>query len=99
MQLTKEQYLEWRLKIEKLMHSESKVKLQNALLTNMEKDVEVQKLRAMVYKAQVRAQQDDYNIIKSEYEAHKKELENVIGMSLSDCTIDEVTYEVKKLDI
>jgi hypothetical protein len=98
MQLTKEQFLEWRLKIEKLLHAETKVKLSNTILVNMEKDVEIQKLRAIVYKAQVRTQQEEYSIVKEEYEAHKKELENVIGMSLSDCTIDEFSYEVKKLD-
>lgn len=84
--------------IEKLMHSEAKLKLQSALLNSMEKDVEIQKLRAMVYKAQVRTAQDEHNIVKEEYSAHKKSLEDSIGMSLNDCTIDEVTFEVRKLE-
>lgn len=98
MQLTKEQFLEWRLMIEKMLHSETKLKLQSALLNSMEKDVEIQKLRAMVYKAQVRTAQDENTAMKEEYNAHKKALEDSIGMSLSDCTIDEVTYEVRKLE-
>lgn len=94
MQLTPGQFFEWKLKLEQMFHAETKAQLISQNLTGMEKDVEIMKLRNMLYKQQVKNSQDARDNAKKEYEDFRTSLEAEIGTPLAGKLINEATYEI-----
>lgn len=96
--LSAEQYYEWRLAIEQMHHNETKLKSVRMMSALMEKDIEIQKLKQSLYKQTVKSQEDTFELSKKQYEELKSKIESQLGHSLSNCVIDEVTFEVKSLE-
>jgi predicted metal-binding transcription factor (methanogenesis marker protein 9) len=97
--LSPEQYYKWRNTISEMWLEESKLKEDGLRVIVMEKDAELSRLRTALYKSQtLNAQREKVSLARSEYERCKKELENQLGISLSGCVIDDVTFEVKMLE-
>lgn len=94
MQLSAGQFFEWKLKLEQMFHAETKAQLISQNLTCMEKDVEMMKLRNMLYKQQVKNAQDGRENAKKEYEDFRTSLEAEIGTTLAGKLINEATYEI-----
>lgn len=97
--LTPEQFWKWSNYIESMHHAETKLKCSQLMMNNMEKDVELQKLRNVVFRQQqVKSSEEKLSLKKAEYEEIKAQIEKELGLSLNGCVIDEVTFEVKKID-
>lgn len=94
MQLSAGQFFEWKLKLEQMFHAETKAQLANQNLTCMEKDVEMMKLRNMLYKQQVKIVQDNRDNAKRDYEIFRDHLEAELGTKLAGKLINEATYEI-----
>lgn len=93
-----DQYWEWRTTVEEMGHSETKLKLVRMSHALMEKEIENQRLKSAMYKAQIKAHEEQHNLAKKNYEELKLRIEKKIGQSLNNCVIDDVTFEVKSLD-
>lgn len=93
-----DQYWEWRTTVEEMDHSETKLKLIRMTHALMEKEIENQRLKSAMYKAQIKTQEEQHALAKKNYQELKLRIEKKIGQSLNNCVIDDVTFEVKSLD-
>ena len=91
------QYWEWRCTIEEMQHAKTRLEQKRMIQTLMEKEIEIQKLRSMVYKEQVKIEEDKHKTAVAEYDKFKAQLEQSLGRSLNNTAIDDITYEVKDL--
>lgn len=98
-QLSPEQYYKWRFLMEEMIHWDTRIKLTRLHYSHMEKDIEIQKLKAAIHKNVVKDHEATSKLKKEEYEAYRQELEKQLNVSLDDCTIDDVTFEVRKLPV
>lgn len=96
--LTPGQYWEWRCTIEEMKTAKLYLQLMEAKKSLIQRDIKILdyegKLKLQTVNAAKQAEAD----AKKEYERFKGELESSLGMSFENCVIDDVTYEVKKLD-
>ena len=97
--LSKSQYWMWRLTIEEMSHSKTKLNMEQARLSfkNCEwllKDAErkLQSVNVRTAKLGVEKADEEYNRVKGLIEAE-------LNISLKGCVIDEYNYEVKPLDM
>lgn len=98
-QLTKADYWEWRTTIEEQKTAKLELELATLKLGGMEKDIELSKLKAALYRINVITHHKEILKLRDdEYNRIKKQLEETIGSELKDCVIDEITYEVKRMD-
>jgi len=95
--LTPEQYWKWKNSVEEMNHCETKLKNSRLMHALMEKDIELQKLKAELYKSQIRAMEQKHIESKKYYEEIKSDLEKSLNMSLNDCVIDDYDFSIKKL--
>ncbi|NJO65525.1 MAG: hypothetical protein HC836_47755 [Richelia sp. RM2_1_2] len=96
-QLSPEQYFKWRFFMEDMLHWETRIKLSRLHYSHMEKDIEIQKLKAAIHKNIIKDHEATSKLKKEEYEAYRQELEKQLGVSLDDCAIDDYTYEIKRI--
>ena len=96
--LTPAQYWEWRTTIEEMNHLETKFKMSQLYATSLEKELEIQRLKANLYKEIVKQHQTNWESGKKEYERFKEVLEKEHNISLNNKIIDDVTFEIKDLD-
>lgn len=94
--LTPAQYWEWRESIEEMFHAKTKAELSACKLSLMEKDIEISKLRSIIYKETVKAHGKLREDSAKRYEMLRARLEGELGYSLADKVIDELTFEVKE---
>lgn len=95
--LTKEQYWEWRFKIAEMQKCQEKILAAERLGEMMRKDIEIAQLKVALYKNHVEQTRINLSSAKDEYESFKKDLTTIIGFEITDCIIDEITLEVKKI--
>lgn len=96
--MSAEQYYKWRFSLSELKVKEinaDKVALQHAL---MGKDQEIQKLRVAMFGRQVEDAKSAYSAAKEEYQQALKQLEEDLGVMVRGNLVDEVTFEIKKLE-
>jgi len=91
-------YWEWRCTIEELKAAklnEKRVHLEKEL---KQKEIEINKLRLALFRESVSSARKGVTSAETEYEKMKQRIEDKIGMSLNNCVIDDISYEVKKLE-
>lgn len=96
--ISPELYWEWRCTIEELKTAkvnEKRIHLEKEL---KQKELEIQKLRLTMFKDIVSSARKGVTSAQNEYEKMKRKIEEQIGMSLNGCVIDDISYEVKKLE-
>ena len=96
--LTKEQFLEWNLEIQKMKvtkESQLRVQTEHKLL---ERELEILKLRIMLHRQQLQEASKSHEYATKNYESTRLRIESELGIELKDCAIDELTLEIKKLD-
>lgn len=98
MKISEVNYWKWRHKIEEMHHAQTKIKVSTGQYSQMEKDLEIMRLKTQIFKQVIKNNEDSYNSFKKEYEDIKLMLETEIGQSLDGCSINDVTYEVIKLE-
>lgn len=98
MQLTAQQFWEWREKIEEMRHAETQEKVAQLQLALMEKDAEIAKLKTILFKNTIKHHKDAIDLKKRQYEECKAEIEKGLGFSLNGKSIDEITFEIKDLE-
>lgn len=96
MKLKKSSYWNWRHKIEEMQHADTKLKLVRLTASLMEKEIETMRLKTQIYNQTIKTHEESCAARKKEYGDIKLQLENEIGHSLNNCTIDDVTLEVIK---
>ena len=96
--LSPEQYWKWRTAASEMNSAaiEAKYKFQSFQMA--EKDIEIAKLRNVLYKQVVQTYQDRANQSKVDYDELKAQLEVELGVSLKDAVIDDITFEIKPLE-
>ena len=94
-QLTEKQYFAWKNKLLELQVVEKNAKIVDLQFALMEKDIEVAKLKSLIFKENVRNRHSDVQTQKREYTEFKQELSKEVDFSLENVIIDEITYEVK----
>jgi molecular chaperone GrpE (heat shock protein) len=97
--IKKDTYWEWRFQTEKMYHEQSKVREKRKFNAMMEKDIEIAKLKNSLYKQQIKNQEDSCREAAEEYNEMKSRMEKEIGMSLDGCSIDDITLEVRELEV
>lgn len=91
------QYWEWRCTIEEMQHAKTRLEQKRLMQALMEKELEVQKLKSMIFKEQIKLEEEKHKSSMAEYDRFKAKLEKDIGRSLSNTVIDDITYEIKDL--
>jgi hypothetical protein len=95
--LTSEQYFKWRFLMEEMLHWETRMKLSRMHYSHMEKDIEIQRLKANIHKSISKDHEASSKEKKDAYEAYRQQLEAELKISLDDATIDDNTFEVRKI--
>lgn len=96
MKLTAEQYFKWKNSINEMWLNESRQKEKQCRLSMMEKDIEISKLKTLIYTEHIK-DMSKIDEAKNQYQQIKKELEESLGTSLENSVINEVTFEVTKI--
>lgn len=96
--LKAESYWKWRHKIEEMNHADTKLLMSRLQYSHMEKDLEIARLKTLQFKQTIKMHEDNQTLAKKEYEDIKLELENEVGHSLNGFSIDDISYEVRKLE-
>lgn len=95
--LRPELYWEWRCSINEMDLAKKEKDIGQLKLESMAKDLEIARLRAGMFKQSLSSVEDKVVSTKNEYEKMKERIEKEINMSLNECVIDDITFEVKKL--
>lgn len=97
--LKPEQYWEWRTSIAEMQLAEKDYKANQLQYGCILKDIEIAQLKANIYKnTTLNGSETKKKQLKEEYEKFRAKLESEIGMSLKNCTIDDVTFEIRQLE-
>lgn len=98
--LTPAEYWEWRCAIADMATARKEKELADAQLIAMRKEVEIASLKARLFElVQCDTAKTKVENSTKAYEDNKKHLEMVHQISLSGKIIDEVTYEIKELQV
>ena len=90
-------YWEWRCSLEEINSAKMTVVITQQKQKLMENEAELLKLRALIYKQSVSAAIANAKKIEEDFQSYRKDLESTLGVSLEDCVVNELNYEVKKL--
>lgn len=96
-QLSESQYYKWRFLMEEMLHWEFKIKYSRLYYSHMEKDIEIQRLKTAIHKNVIKDHEGMSDEKKKHYEDYRQELEKQLNLSLEECTIDDMTFEVRKI--
>lgn len=91
-------YWEWRFYAQEMHNEQLKADLEQKKFDCQEKEIEIAKLKQVLYKGAIKAQHDKALGKKHEFEKFINDLELKLGFSLKNCAIDDNTLEVKELD-
>lgn len=93
-----ELYWEWRCTIEELNSAKIKERSVHLEKELKQKEIEINKLRLALFRETVTSARQGAIEAQKEYEKMKQRIEEEIEMSLNGCVIDDISYEVKKID-
>lgn len=93
---TQLQYYKWKNKILEMFNADHTHKLAEKHFSLLEKDLEIQRLRMLLFKLEISNKASVVETIKKEYNTLREEMEQELGFSLKDTIIDEISLEVKK---
>ena len=92
-------YWEWRTTFTEVEVETCKKTIVDLKLQLLQKDLELSQLRIHVYKlTTLKAAEDGLHFTKSEADKWISTLEGRLGFKLKGCIIDDVTFEVKRLE-
>lgn len=95
---TESQYFRWKNSILEMQLQEQKRDVSKVHLSSMEKDLEIQRLKTILFKTnKVNSEEDSYSLKKQQYQNLRLDLEKELGFSLTEVVIDEISLEIKKL--
>jgi len=96
--MTEGQYWEWRATMEELQNAKLKSKVAELQKQTMELQVSEMGFKAKLeaFKAQDAAEHTKK--ISVEYQDFRKRLEDKLGVSLADCSIDPINFEIIPLN-
>jgi hypothetical protein len=97
--LSPEEYWKWRAYIAELWNAESKERAGKHEMINLQIKAQLAHMESQLFfYKNLKKLTDEVSMAKSIYNELKVELEEKLGISLSNCVIDEVTHEIKKLE-
>lgn len=91
------QYWKWRLTIEEMQHASTTQSLRSLECKYQELQIQNDTLKLSALRSKLQEQVSAVSASKIEYDQVKKEIETDLGISLSNCLIDEHTWEIKRL--
>jgi len=92
--LTPAQYWEWRTTIEEKSHEDTRVKIAELRKQLTESRLSEAKLNVQIATFMLKDALDKQRKISEDCQAFRVELERDLGVSLKECTIDPVFYEI-----
>jgi hypothetical protein len=95
--LSKEQFLEMKASVLSMRLAEERLQVGALRLEMMNRDLEIARLKAALFKHSLSGLDGLKQLAKEEYEALKKRIGEEAGVDLEGKVIDEVTYEVRAL--
>jgi hypothetical protein len=96
--LSEVNYWRWRFLSCNIILNEVKYKESEVRYSNSAKDIELAKLKLDIFKLTVMARASEkITEAKEEYIKLKNEIEAELGFNLSECLIDDNTFEVKRI--
>lgn len=96
--LKAEDYWQWRFYLKEIELKTLAKRFKNKSLESMDKDLEILRLRMMAFKASLGEDESRLSDAKINYEEFKKTLELKYGQPIDGCVIDDVTFEVKRIE-
>ena len=97
-ELTDGEYWLWRLHIEERSHAETRMELEAKKFSNMEKDIEIMRLKNEIYKSKVRLAREVLDSKKLEYNNFMSKLESDLGQSLKNKIIKD-DFSIESIEI
>ena len=97
--LTPQDYWEWRTTFTEVEVERIKQLVAEQKLIVMQKDVEISQLKQrLFFLSAVKDSKDNFDRVKADADSWKKALEGRLGFVMQGCIIDDVTYEVRRLE-
>ena len=96
--LTAEQYWEWRTTIAEMNIKKSELKNSELELKNIQKDIELMTIKYQLF-IKTRIESCNKSLLEhiAEYDRFKLGLEKVLGISLNNKVINDLTFEISDL--
>lgn len=95
--MTAEMYWRWRLTVEEMNMADQKLKFGELQYMCIEKDIEIARLKAVIFKKGLKDLELAKEDSKKAYFKFKEEIEKELKVELKDVVIDDATFEIKKL--
>ena len=89
-------YWEWRTTIEEMKQLELKVELTNIKQKLLDMELRCASLQTALFKHSINQVIIQRDKMKKDYDEHIKKLEEKYNISLRDCIIGDINYEVRK---
>ena len=94
--LKAEDYWEWRTTIEEMKQQELKVELTNTKQKLLDAELRCASLQNALFKHSINQVMIQRDKMKKDYDDNIKKLEDKYKISLKDCIIGDINYEVRK---
>lgn len=91
-------YWQWRTTIEEVKVAKLDRRRVELEKQTMLQDIEIKQLRLKLFQKVIEKAEQEVISVDAEYKRMREEVEKAVGMSLEDCVISDVTFEVKKLE-
>lgn len=96
-QLSPEQFWKWQSYLFDVQKKELEYQSEQRYLGMLEKDLEIARLKAMIFKNSLDAKKAQVNSCKEKYAEVISAIEEAAGFKISGNIVDDVTFEVKEL--
>ena len=94
--LTKEQFLTWRLALEKMGHAKALRDYTRKVAANQMLQIENQQLKTSLYRSIINSKEAEFKQLEEEFVTARKTLEAELGFEIKDVVFDEITLEVRR---
>lgn len=96
--LSPDQFWKWQAHLAEVQKKEAEYQSEQRYLGMLEKDLEISRLRALIFKSSLDGKKAQVNSCREKYAAVLDQIEKEVGFSISGNIIDDVTLEVKELE-
>lgn len=93
--MTKEQMYRWKASMYEYLWKEKEYECEAKHFGLLEKDLEIARLRSVLFKSQVQAKKDTAAEFKRRYDEVLDQLKEELGFDIKGKVIDDITLEVK----
>lgn len=92
------QFYKWQAQAEVMQHNKTRLLLAHAQHGNLNRDAEIARLKADMFKTRVHAVHSQSELAEKEFALVRAELEKELKVDLSKCGVDPLSFEVVELE-